>query len=108
MIYALIFTHWIADFIVQTDAQAKGKSTSLKWLSKHIATYTLCMSVFGCRFAVVNGLLHFVVDYFTSKATRYFYSKGETHNFFIVVGFDQALHLSALVSTMWMINFGGI
>ena len=38
-----LFIHWIADFVLQTDSQAKGKSTSIKMLLKHTVTYGLCI-----------------------------------------------------------------
>ena len=77
----ILFAHYIADFLFQTNWMAKGKSSSLMKLSVHILTYTLVL--FVCCFflilvrqditisdlivyAIVSGMLHFSVDFFTS------------------------------------------
>lgn len=103
MIYLVLLVHWIADFVLQTDKQAKGKSTSIYWLSKHLAVYTACLLPFGWKYALLNGSAHWVVDFFSSKASSYFYKKGQVHNFFVVVGFDQFLHVAILIYTMPLI-----
>jgi hypothetical protein len=61
---AILGIHFLADFLVQTDWQARNKATSINALARHVATYTLCLSVFGPRFALLNGGLHFGVDFF--------------------------------------------
>ena len=96
-IITVIWLHWMADFILQTDAMAKGKSTSNKWLGKHIAVYSACLLPFGIKFAILNGVAHFITDYFTSRATSKLWKKGDVHNFFVVIGFDQAIHMTCLI-----------
>jgi hypothetical protein len=54
---------------------------------------------FGPMYAIANGVLHFVTDYFTSRQTSRLYSEGKIHEFFVVVGFDQAIHLTCLAVT---------
>lgn len=116
MIYALIFTHWLADFVCQTDDMAKGKSKSNKWLGKHILAYMAVLSVFAIyagfyipgkywmAFVLINGAAHFVIDYFTSRLSSLCWSKGQVHDFFVVIGFDQALHMVTLISTYnWLL-----
>lgn len=44
------------------------------------------------QFFVVTYLAHFVTDAVTSRISSYFYKKGDTHNFFVIIGFDQWLH----------------
>lgn len=95
-ILILVWMHWFSDFITQTDAMAKNKSKSMKWLSLHIAVYTIPFLIFGWKFAVFNGLAHWVVDFFTSRWTSKLWAKGQVHNFFVVIGFDQAIHLTTL------------
>lgn len=108
IVLTIAFVHWVADFIKQTDEMAKGKSTSNYWLGKHILAYTLwtllawpLLLSFSLQqllpWVILNGALHFVVDYFTSRASSKLYQKGDIHNFFVVVGFDQFLHLACLL-----------
>jgi hypothetical protein len=101
----IIWLHWFADFVMQTDAMAKGKSKSFGWLGYHVAVYSLFMIPLGLTFAVINGILHGVVDYFTSRESSKRWAKGEVHNFFVVIGFDQALHMTCLVGT-WILLKG--
>lgn len=116
MIYALIFTHWIADFICQTDDMAKNKSKSNKWLGKHILAYSGVLSVFASvagftlpgkywmAFVLINGVAHFAIDYFTSRFNSKMWAQGKVHEFFVGVGFDQALHMATLYGTyQWLL-----
>ncbi len=97
---AIILVHWVADFVLQTDKMAKGKSSELKWLAYHVGVYSLALLVFfGPMFAVINGALHLVTDAITSRITKRFWAEGRVHDFFVVVGLDQALHMTALVVT---------
>jgi len=98
-ILILIWLHFIGDFILQTDKMAKNKSTSELWLLFHVAVYTIPFFLFGWYFAVANGVLHYITDYFSSKATAYLWEKKKTHWFFVVIGFDQAIHISTLLIT---------
>jgi hypothetical protein len=50
-------------------------------------------------FGVINGALHFVVDFFTSKITSSLWGKKELHNFFAVIGFDQLIHNITIIAT---------
>ena len=104
----ILFAHWIADFIFQTDEMAKNKSTSNMWLAKHILSYMLGLFLVLCLaiplaelipWILVNGVLHFVIDYCTSRISSKLYAKGDIHNFFVVIGFDQFLHAVSLLIT---------
>lgn len=99
--------HFVADFILQTDKMATNKSTSEKWLAIHVAVYTIPFFWFGWYFAVMNGVAHYITDYFSSKASSYMWKKKEVHWFFVIVGFDQAIHISTLLITYeLLIGFG--
>lgn len=95
----LIWTHTVADFALQTDAMAINKSSSNKWLAIHVGIYAACLIPFGPVFALVNFALHFVTDWVTSRMTSRLWKAGRRHEFFVVIGIDQALHLTALVLT---------
>lgn len=102
-LFLIIGVHWVSDFVLQTDAMARGKSTSIKWLSIHVAVYTVLLFIFGWQFALINGAVHWVVDFFTSKWSSYLWKKEEVHWFFVVIGLDQAIHMATLLSTFfWM------
>lgn len=120
-----LLIHFLADFVFQTDWMAKNKSTSWKALCLHITEYTSVL--FGClwcgafffaclgrwqlttdlaqqiaAFGTVNGVAHFGIDAVTSRITSYYWQQQRAHAFFVVVGFDQFLHLALLI---WTVRF---
>jgi len=114
LLYILI-VHWIADFVLQTHTEATNKSTSWYWLLKHTLKYTYTLWVCGVfyvlfniriyqpwsltYFCIITFLCHTATDYFTSKLARRYFSVGNYHNGFVVVGFDQILHYIQLYLT---------
>jgi Protein of unknown function (DUF3307) len=100
----LIWLHFIADFIFQTDKMAINKSSSNRWLGLHVACYTAPFFWFGWCFALVNGAAHFVTDWLTSRGTSYLWKKEERHWFFALIGLDQAIHTTTLFATYrWLV-----
>jgi hypothetical protein len=108
----IMFGHWIADFVLQSDRMAKGKSTSFYWLTTHVYVYVLFMAfttafILGTVFTpgawtiwlLINGVAHWITDYFTSRCSSHFFKKNDYHNGFVVIGWDQYLHLAFLVVT---------
>lgn len=115
MIYqflALLVVHWIADFVLQTHWQASNKSKNNIALGQHVLTYTIAFFftvpfIFNIEdnlykqwliFIAINGILHFVTDYFTSRVSSKLF--GDWHNFFVVIGLDQLIHQFTLGLTM--------
>jgi len=97
----LLFIHFIGDFVLQSDWMAVSKSSSWKALSVHILVYTIFLvPFFGIKFAVVNGVLHFITDAVTSRLTTYLWKKEKRHWFFVVIGFDQFIHTACLLMTV--------
>jgi len=105
-----------------------NKSRSLEWLTKHIAVYTAVIWLGFCiyfnfspettnrviAFVALNGAIHWIVDYFTSKINAKLYFAGmnpETgeekslHNFFVGIGADQFVHYATLFITAQYILF---
>lgn len=108
----LIINHFIADFILQSDKMAINKSKSNVWLGYHVFVYTLGMayisgiyieSISGIFVAmawlILNGFLHAVTDYFSSRLTSYLWQKQMRHWFFVAIGFDQVIHYVCLIKT---------
>jgi hypothetical protein len=116
-VFALLVTHWVADFVCQDRWMATNKCNNIKALSCHVILYTLVLgllmaltSMFGDGKVVIfliwvflNGALHFVIDFFTSKATKYLWTIENQHCFFTMIGFDQLIHYGCLLySFSWL------
>lgn len=105
-IFTIILIHWLADFVLQTDKQAKGKSKEWYPLIEHTFTYSITWFVVGgfiyvfgimhlgklILFTIITFIAHTTTDYFTSRLNAKLWAKGNVHNFFVSVGFDQVLH----------------
>lgn len=113
VIIAVLFVHWTFDFVYQTDKQAKGKSTSVVWLGKHIATYSIGLVFMAALFfpmfcyiwaaiawVLVNILAHFFTDYVTSRISSRLWKDSKTHEFFVCIGLDQMIHYITLFGTL--------
>lgn len=113
---ALLAVHWFADFVLQTHWQAQNKSKRIDALARHVAVYTLALAVASspfigalwAPFVIVNGVLHFVTDFFTSRWSARLYAKQDRHNFFVVIGLDQLIHQATLAVTLWAFFYRGI
>lgn len=95
----LVWFHFVGDFLLQSDAVAKGKSASVKTLAWHVLLYTVCFVGYGPWFCLVTYALHFLTDFVSSRLTSHFWAQEKRHWFFVTIGADQALHLTALVLT---------
>ena len=105
----LLLVHWLADFALQTEKQANNKNHSLIALGGHVLTYGISMGIamlclYPCRkMAISAGLLaasHFLIDFVTSKITHRLYEEKRYHDFFVVIGFDQFLHLLTIIAIL--------
>jgi hypothetical protein len=103
-LFGLVWAHFFADFVLQNDKMAMNKSTSIKWLSIHVGVYTLIFFIWGWQFALLNGILHWMTDFVTSKISAHFWKKNDMHWFFTVIGCDQAIHMTCLIGTyFWLV-----
>ena len=82
-IFSIILIHWFADFVLQTDKQAKGKSKNNRDLISHTSFYSLIWLVIGSiycyilnlspilviYFYLITFVAHTITDYFTSSRT---------------------------------------
>jgi len=104
LIIAIAWIHFVADFILQSNYVAINKSRYISQLFKHAIIYAMPFLMLGIKYALINGVLHFIVDYFTSSITTYFYARDKRRAFFITIGCDQAIHTTCLILTMGYIN----
>lgn len=110
-ILLILGTHWLADFVLQTDEMAKGKSKSFMWLIKHTSAYSVLWALAGVillpatdfwsvvEFTAITFVFHTLQDYFTSRLNSRLYAAGKNHSFFVSIGFDQLLHFAQLLTT---------
>jgi hypothetical protein len=117
-IFAIFIIHWIADFVLQTDKQAKGKSKNWYPLIEHTLVYSTVWFVLGAflcafdikylpmlgLFFIITFISHTITDYFTSRLNAKLWAKGDVHKFFISVGFDQVLHYIQLFLTYYYLK----
>lgn len=118
VVIGILFIHWFADFVCQTDKQAKRKSISIVYLLAHTANYSmwflaatplyLILTHSGnwwlFLFTPITFLCHTITDYFTSRLNSRLYAAGRTHDFFVSVGFDQLLHFAQLLITFQLLK----
>lgn len=98
----ILFAHFVADFICQSDWMAQNKSKEFYPLAVHIAVYSAVISTMTLNplFGIINGAIHFGVDYVTSRISSGLYRNGKKiHWFFVVIGFDQFIHTATLIYT---------
>ena len=115
----IVFIHWFADFVCQTNKQAMGKSKAWEPLLSHTAMYSvvwfIVTMVLGCClgesivplrmmwFAPITFLAHTATDYYTSRVNSVLATKEDKHDFFVSIGFDQFLHYAQLFITYDML-----
>ena len=102
-VFAIIWLHFIADFVLQPRFIANNKTNDAKILGLHCFIYGVPLLLIDPLWAGFNAIAHFLIDAITSSATKYFSSKGKWYLFFTTIGLDQAIHLSILI---WSYNEG--
>jgi uncharacterized membrane protein YjjP (DUF1212 family) len=93
---------------------AVNKSKSNYWLTAHVAVYSVWMIPLGyyllgdsirvIMFDWINFSLHWIIDFITSRINSKLWAAGQTHYFFVSVGFDQLLHYACLFGTLTILT----
>lgn len=124
IVLVILAIHWFADFIMQTDEEAQGKSKSWKWLLQHTLKYSgtwvfPIVTLFGITkpnlqaheyvlvtfyFTAITFLFHTIQDYFTSRINSRLWNNKQVHLFFVSIGFDQLLHYAQLLLTFYFLT----
>lgn len=105
LILAIVVTHYIFDWVLQTQEMSLNKYKCNKALGRHVAVYTsglvllALFSPLSIWWALFNGFVHFWVDYTTSKMTHNYYEKGKMKSFWNTIGADQMIHYIILFVT---------
>lgn len=108
LLFCLLSSHFICDFILQTDSFCKGKSTGIG--SEELYIHCLCvlvitwLSVWSLKFScaiVVITLSHFVFDYLKCRIDGIIDERFKLWTFLI----DQGLHIIILfvVAKYWVL-----
>ena len=114
----LIFVHLLSDVVLQGSKMDELKHRRLLYLLIHGGIYTLVLVVatqfsllvglspiLALKFAVFNGLMHFVVDFFTGGWKETAWCKKSNNNFLIITIVDHFVHLAILfVSYDYMLD----
>lgn len=132
VLIVITLVHFVSDFVLQTHEQASTKWNKVDALGQHVASYSLGIT-FGTGFLLwfislvpifhfqvappmrvtmftllvwggINGVLHFITDYFTSKWVHRQYlvapfKRTKFHDMFVLIGFDQFIHVATLIIT---------
>lgn len=108
VILYFLLAHWVADFVLQSDDDAKNKSKSWTHLLNHTFSYSCFMLLslalifpettvrIFIYFFTSMLVSHTLIDAITSRINSKLYSSGKTHLFFVSIGFDQWLHYLVL------------
>ena len=97
--FLIFWLHFFADFFLQSEKMGMNKHKDSKVLAYHCFIYSLPFIAFGWKFALLAGLLHFPIDFISSRCTHKLYDMKQYHWFFVVIGLDQAIHMTILFST---------
>lgn len=106
LIIGILLIHYLFDWLFQSRHIAENKSKSVKVLSQHVAIYGIGLLILALIFkisfgwVILNTLLHWVVDYITSRTSRTLWTQGKQKQFWNVIGLDQCLHYIILFSTL--------
>jgi len=103
----LLILHFIGDYLFQSRNMGNLKSRYNSWLTFHVVMYCvplICMyPILGLNntalFILMNGALHWIIDYFTSRIIKSLWESKKEYATFSMMGLDQLLHYISLFAT---------
>ena len=112
-IIVLVLLHILGDFFLQGTKLSKRKRFHLPALMEHTSIYTLTFLILspvllsltfiqGVVFSLLNGFLHFCIDYITGIMKKKYWQVDED-KYFTAIGLDQTLHIIILIVTYLML-----
>jgi hypothetical protein len=102
----LLFAHWVGDYVLQTNEMAYYKGRSLRWLTIHVAVYSIPIGAAAfilfrpgviLQFCDINFALHWATDFITSRLAYHY--KETPRIYYPIIGFDQFIHGACLILT---------
>lgn len=120
IIIAVLFGHWVGDFILQENNLKASKDKKIinksKKLIKHILPHTLVYTlILGLMisiliifkvlsfsiikfllFLIITYITHFITDFVVTMINSKYLSKNGRHKYFVSIGFDQLIHYITL------------
>jgi hypothetical protein len=118
-IFTILIIHWIADFVLQDEKWALGKSKNIDDLLLHTSIYSFIWFIIGIfvfpiekvmLFWIITFITHTITDYFTSRivskkfANNHYGSAIPNFGAFTIIGFDQVLHYIQLFLTYYYLK----
>ena len=100
-----IWYHFVTDFMLQNDHMAINKSKDNIILLMHATICSMPAVLLSFKLAIILFVSHFAIDYCSSRLNAWLWGKGLRHWFFTSIGFDQALHMSVLMSALYYLGF---
>lgn len=108
ILITIFVMHIFAGFFLQSKRISKLKAEKIRYLFGHVALYTTVFIILspillgltfmeGLFYSLLNGVLHFVVDFLTGKLKRKFSNNERKRNYVVLL--DYTIHLIILVST---------
>jgi membrane-bound metal-dependent hydrolase YbcI (DUF457 family) len=105
----ILLMHLFADFLLQGSTFSKMKMSKISYLFLHVLVYTAFFIVIsplllsltfqqGLIFSGINGGIHLVVDFITSRLKRMFWQKNESA-YIAIISADNLIHVGILIYT---------
>lgn len=105
----ILFIHFIADFICQSDKMALNESFNIWYLLYHVSAYIIIIGIILMpfyiqkpdieigKFFTLNFLTHWIIDFIILRIKAKHWEQRKRHWFFVMIGFEQVLHISILL-----------